>query len=54
MRPIVTDGMTWYVCWSVMVVSPARMAEPIEMQFGMLSQMTPGNHALHEGADPHV
>jgi len=32
-------------------VSCAKTAEPIEIQFGMLSRMDPGNHLLHDGAD---
>jgi len=34
MRPIVTHGVAWSVCQSVMIVSPAKMAEPIEMPLG--------------------
>jgi len=34
MRPIVTDGVAWSVCLSVMIVSPAKKAELIEMPFG--------------------
>jgi len=29
------------------------MAEPIEMQFGMLRAMGPGNHAFHPCRCPH-
>jgi len=29
---------------SVMIVSPAKMAELIKMQLGMLNGMRPGNH----------
>ena len=32
-------------------MSCAKTAEPIEMQFGMLSRVGPGNHELYEGAD---
>jgi len=32
------------------VVSCAEMAEPIKMQFSMLSRVFPGNHVLHGGA----
>jgi len=43
MRPIATDGVAWSVGWSVclsvcqsvMIMSPAKLAEPIEMSFGM-------------------
>ena len=34
MQPIVTEGVAWPVSQSVAVVSPAKMAEPIEMLFG--------------------
>jgi len=27
------------------------MAEPIDMPFGMLSEVNPGNHVLHGGSD---
>ena len=33
------------VCRSVTLVSPAKMAEPIEMPFGLWTQMGPRNHA---------
>jgi len=36
---------------SVTVVSPAKTAQPIEMLFGMLSHVDPGNHVLDRGAD---
>ena len=32
-------------------MSCAKTAEPIEMQFGMLSRVEPGNHVLDEGLD---
>jgi len=44
-----SDGLS--VSWSVTVVSPAKMAEPIEMPFGMLSWVNPRNHVLDGGAD---
>ena len=34
-RPIVTDRVTWSVGLSVTIVSPEKMAEPIDMQFGL-------------------
>jgi len=44
------------VCWSfghsVTLVSPAKMAEPIEMQFGLRIRVGPGNHVL-DGQIPH-
>ena len=41
MRPIVIDGVAWSVCLSVTIVSPARMAEPIEMPFGLWVRVGP-------------
>jgi len=32
---------------SVMIVSPAKTAEPIEMPFGLRSRMGPRKHILH-------
>jgi len=34
------------VCWSVMTVSPAKMAEQIVIPFGILTQVRPRNHVL--------
>ena len=34
MWPIVTDRVVWSVRRSVAVVSPAKLAEPIDMPFG--------------------
>jgi len=48
----VTDGMAWSVC--VMIVIPAKTAELIEMLFGVLSRLAPGNNTLHGGADAPV
>ena len=31
---------------SVTLVSPVKMAEPIEMPFGLRTQVDPGNHVL--------
>jgi len=51
MWPIVPDQVVWYVCrsvcLSVTVVSPAKMAEPIKMPFGMPSRVDPQYHILH-------
>jgi len=33
-------------------VSPARTAEPIEMSFGLRTQVGPGNCILDRGPDP--
>jgi len=41
------------VCRSVtLVVSPAKMAEPIEMLFGLRTWVGPWNHVLDGGLDP--
>jgi len=40
------------VCRSVALVSPAKMAELIEMQFGLRKWVGPGNHVLDGGPDP--
>jgi len=54
MRPIATDGAAWSISLSVTTVSPAKMAEPIVMPFGILTWVGPGNHVLDEGPDPPV
>jgi len=41
------------VCRSVMMVSSAKMAEPIEMLFGLWTQVGPRKHVFDGGADPH-
>ena len=50
MWPVVTDQVAWSVgrsvSLSVTLVSPAKMAEPIEMLFGLRTQVGPGNHVL--------
>jgi len=50
MRPIVTERVVWSVCRSVslyvIVVSPAKMAEAIDMPFGMWTRVDPRKHAL--------
>jgi len=51
MRPIVTDRVAWSVCLSVTVVSPAETNEPIEMPYGLWTQMGQGNHVLDGGPD---
>jgi len=48
MRPIVTDGVAWFV----MIVSPEKRAKPIQMPFGMWTQVGQMNHVLDRGADP--
>jgi len=37
---------------SVTLVSPTKMAAPIEMPFGLRTQVGPGNHVLDRGPDP--
>ena len=41
------NGMVYQsVCWSVTEVSPAKMAEPIKMPFGLRIQVDPRNRVL--------
>jgi len=40
------------VGWSLTLVSPAKMAELIEMPFGLMTCVGPGNHVLDRGPDP--
>jgi len=60
MEPIATDGIASSVgrsvIWSVTVMSPAKNAEPIVMQFGTLTGVGPRlkNHVLDGGPDPHT
>jgi len=42
MQSIVTDRVAWSVGRFVTLVSPAKVAEPIEMPFGLRSRMGPG------------
>ena len=55
MRPILTDRLAWSVGvsvgLSVTLVSPAKTAEPIEMQFRLRTQMGPRNQVLDGGPD---
>jgi len=50
MWPVVTDRVAWFVglsvCQSVTLVSPAKMAEPIEMPFGVRTPVGLWNHVL--------
>ena len=41
----------WSVGRSVTLVSPVKMAEPIEMPFGLRIWEGPGNHVLDWGPD---
>jgi len=40
------------VCLSVTLVSPAKVAEPIEMPFGLRTWVGQRNHVLDWGSDP--
>jgi len=56
MRPTVIDRVAWSVGLSVglsvTLVSPAKMAEPIEMPFGLWTRVGPRDHVLDGGLDP--
>jgi len=52
MPPIDTDRVASSVCLSVMVMSPAKTAEPIEMLFGFWPRVGSGKHVLDRGPDP--
>jgi len=52
MLSIVTDRVEWSVGRSVTLVSSAKTAELIEMQFGLRTWVGPGNHVLDGGLDP--
>jgi len=54
MQRIVADGVAWSVGLSVMIVSPAKMAEPIEMLFGLRTLVGPRNHILYRVQVPHA
>ena len=49
MRPIVTNRVAWSVCHTS---EPAKMAEPVEMPFGLRTRVDPGNRVLDGGPDP--
>ena len=51
MRPIVTDGVVWSVSRSVILVSAAKMAAPIEMPFGLRTWVSQRNYVLDGGPD---
>jgi len=54
MWPVTTDEVTWsvslLVCLSLMVVSAAKTAKPIEMLFGIWTRVGPRKHVLDGGA----
>jgi len=51
MRPIVTDQVMWSVGLSVIVTSPAKTAEKIEILFGLWTSVGLRNHVLNGGPD---
>jgi len=53
MWPIVTDGVAWFLCLFVKIVSTAKTAEPTEMPFGLWTRMGSRNHVL-EGVQGHI
>jgi len=53
MRSIVTDRVAWSVHRSVTTVSPAKTAPPIEMLFGLKTQVGPVNRVLDGVQIPH-
>jgi len=56
MWSIIIDRVAWSIGRSVYqpvtIVSPAKMAEPIKMPFGLWTRVGPINHVLDEGPDP--
>ena len=51
---VVSWSVCQSVCRSVTLVSRAKTAEPIEMQFGLRTRVGPGNHVLDGGSVPPV
>jgi len=49
---LLPSRVAWFVGLSVTVVSPAKMAEPIEMPFGLRIWVDPMNHVLDRGSAP--
>jgi len=50
MQPIVTDRLSVFL--SVTIVNPAKTAQPIEIPFGVWTQVGPRNHVLDGDRDP--
>jgi len=50
--PVVIDVWSSMVCRSVTLVSPAKMAAPITMPFGLRTRVGPRNHVFDGGPDP--
>ena len=50
MRPVVTDEVSWFFCQSaghsVIFVRPAKTAEPMELSFGLWTQVGPRKRVL--------
>jgi len=44
--PIVTEGVAWSVRRSIMIMSPAKAAESVEMLFGLWTRVGPRNRVL--------
>jgi len=53
MRTIVTDGVAWSVCLSATIMSPAKVAELIEMPFGLCTRVSSRNYMM-EVQIPHA
>jgi len=51
-RPSIAWSVDLSVGLSVILVSPAKMAEPIKMPFELRTWVGPGNHVLDGGPDP--
>jgi len=49
---LLRDGVAWSLGLSVTVVGPAKMAEAIEMLFGLRTQVGPRDHVLDGRRDP--
>ena len=47
MQPVATDRVVWSVGLSVRIMTPAKMAELIEMPSGMWTRVGPRNHVLN-------
>ena len=57
MQPIVPHTVVSSVgqsVWSVTIAIPAKMAEAIEMPFGMWTRVSPENSVSDEGPDPYM
>jgi len=50
--PLIQIQIFLSVCLCVTLVSPAKVAEPIEMLFGLRTWVGPGNRVLDGGPDP--